>query len=308
MFAARPYGGRGINELGYRGKAPANQKGESELRLFVLGGSTVYYGGPPLAVLIEEALRDASPLKVEVFNYGVSSSVSGMEMVRIVTEIADFRPDLIFMYNGANDMYLPCYYDPRPGYPFNFLVYEQNPILRNKMADYPVWPLVAYGSNIARRVAGEYFINRFVKLNEYREAVGFGTTPWCEAIARSYVRNLEKARLVSKAFGAEFMAFFQPMAYYLEEERERFKPPDEDPEPDPVDHCLKLREMILQDVAALGPEPRSRIVDLTGAYDGYGEQAFRDVIHTHQEAKPLVAGTIADHLVRRFPWLFAVGG
>ena len=35
------------------------------------------------------------------------------------------KPDLVIAYDGGNDLIQPWAYDPRPGYPFNFLTEEE---------------------------------------------------------------------------------------------------------------------------------------------------------------------------------------
>jgi len=196
-----------LNRLGYRGKAPAAEKAEGEYRIFVLGGSTVFNGEPSISELLEKEFHDGGFEKVNVFNFGVVSSVSGQEVARIVYEISDHEPDLVIMYNGGNDIWQPLTYDPRPGYPFNFLAYEKNPLLESKVEDYPQTAMFLYGSNLMRKYLKGYFEDNFIQLEQIREEVGYGTDQWREDVAGEYVRNVTRAGKVSGAFGAEFVCF-----------------------------------------------------------------------------------------------------
>ncbi len=63
-----------------------------------------------------------------------------MELARLVFEALAYQPDLIVSYSGANDIILPLSADPRPGYPFNFMIREYNPLLDK---DYPLATLTA---------------------------------------------------------------------------------------------------------------------------------------------------------------------
>lgn len=85
------------NHLGYLGRSPLPLKAAGSYRIFILGGSTVWEGNPTIPDLLQkEFIRNGYP-QVEVFNYGVMSSNSSMELARLVFEVLDFRPDLVVM-------------------------------------------------------------------------------------------------------------------------------------------------------------------------------------------------------------------
>ncbi len=300
MFTGLP-GGRiqseSLNRLGYRGAAPSAFKEDGEIRIFMLGGSTVFNGEPPIAALLQEEFRRSGRPDVAVYNFGVLSSISGMELSRIVHEIADLAPDLIVMYNGANDIMHPFFWDPRPGYPFNFIVYENHPLLESNVRSYPTLPLLAYGSTMLRMVASRYFLARFVPQEEERRKAGYASEPWKDEIARAYVGNLSKSARVASALGSEFLTFFQPMLFFrdqlTEEERALAY------EPELGRHCNDLRERIRAQIELLPEEIGSRILDLSDAYDGYPAPVFVDFAHTTQKSKPLVAEAIYRQIVNR---------
>jgi len=287
-----------LNERGYRGKEPATPKPPGEFRVFVLGGSTVFLGEPPISDLVEEEFRRGGSENVRVYNYGVVSSISGMELSRIVFEIADLEPDLIVMYNGANDVLHPYKWDPRPGYPFNFIVYENNPLLESDVRSYPTWSLLLYGSNLARSVLPHFFVRRFVPMAQERRKAGWGSDDWRAEIAKSYVASLVKAEKISHAFGAEFIAFFQPLVYYkdplsTEEQNNRF-------DPELQKHCLDVRDRINEYVRLLDGESAPRLVDLSDILDGIQKTMFTDMAHMKQESNVVIAAAIHGHIVRNF--------
>ena len=49
---------------------------------------------------------------MEVYNFGAASSGSGQGLARILYEVVDLDPNLIIMYNGANDFEHPFFGDP----------------------------------------------------------------------------------------------------------------------------------------------------------------------------------------------------
>lgn len=287
-----------LNEQGYRGKSPSVPKFPGEFRIFVLGGSTVFVGEPPIADLVEEEFRRNGSEHVKVYNYGVVSSVSSMELSRIVFELSDLEPDLIVMYNGGNDILHPCRYDPRPGYPFNFIVYENNPLLESDVRSYPTFNLLLYGSNLARSFFPHYFVRRFVPMKEERRKAGWGTDDWRTEIAQRYVGNLVKADRISNAFGAGFIAFFQPMVYFKDplaaEERSYHH------HLELQKHCVEVRERIIEQMNLLEKESAPSVVDLSDIYDGTATTVFMDNIHTLQESKGAVASAIYQHIAENF--------
>lgn len=237
---------------------------------------------------------------MNVFNFGVVSSVSSMELARIVFEISDYKPDLIVMYNGGNDIFQPYEYDPRPGYPFNYLVYERNPLLESDVRTYPAGHLFLYGSNLARRMFRKHFANTFVRLEDARKKTGYRSIQWQDEIANIYVENLIKANKISAAFGADFIAFLQPMLCFkdklaveeqaLERNRQEFAEFRE--------HCLYVREKIRDLIKH--QQADNIFVDISDLYDDTSDNVFKDVVHTYQEKKTMVAEEMCKNIVGRF--------
>jgi len=107
-----------FSKMNYGTKEPPKAKGE--LRIFMLGGSTVAYGNPPLPVYVEEELKRHGFHHVRVLNYGVISQNSSQELAHLVYHVLDSEPDMVIFYDGGNDIMDPLLYDPRPGYPLIF--------------------------------------------------------------------------------------------------------------------------------------------------------------------------------------------
>jgi hypothetical protein len=284
----------GLNSHGYKGPYPEIPKPKDEIRVLVLGGSTVVEGYPTFCELLQEGFSGAMPAaNVHVYNLGVVSSVSGMEVARIVHEACDLQPDIIVDYNGGNDLFTPLLWDPRPGYPFNFIVYEKNPVLESDLRTYPILPLLAYSSNLLRHFLSGYFLEAFTSLESIRRGAHYGTTEWQQQIAASYVRNMVKAAKVSEAFGSDFVVFFQPLVYWkthptFDEQllcKAKYK-----------EHALMLRTLILRSAETAQAASRLNFFDLSTIYDEVSLPCYIDFIHTRQEVKPIVAQAMLERL------------
>jgi hypothetical protein len=301
MFGGRP-GGRlayppgtpeRLNGRGYRGAEPAPEKPDGEIRVFVIGGSAVFEGDPPLPTLLEAELHDRGLSAVRCFNYGVLSSVSGQELVRVVFEVVDLEPDLVVMFNGGNDLTSPVQYDPRPGYPFNFIVYEANPLLGRDVSAYPKWTLLAYGSNVLRALAPGVFTDRFVDLERVRGKVGYLSSEWRDRIASVYVGNLVKTQQISRAFGSDFIAFFQPLVFFkrtLGQKEQRITAPLEGFGKMARDLRLRVRLELQRAESRQGLVAR----DLSDIFDSTEEDMFYDIIHVTRLGKEILARAMAE--------------
>jgi hypothetical protein len=298
---ARVDGAVRTNRLGYRGALPAVPKGD-EFRVFVLGGSTVFLGRPPIPELLEEELHEHGYGRARVYNWGVVAASSGMELARVAFEVGDYAPDLVVMYDGGNDVSTPFIFDPRPGYPLNFVVTEKNPLLAGDLGVYPTWTLFAYGSNLARLLFADEFSERLLRLEELRKRVGYGSEDWQEDIVRIYVGNLVKASRIARGYGAEFMAFFQPLIQFksaLSEEELQVKNTlldflTEKRAGDFESHAHAMRARVRARIAALRGDPR--VVDLSGVFADSRGWIFTDFIHVTREGNERIAAEIYRHL------------
>lgn len=285
MFGGKP-DTQGLNRLGYKGKEPVTPKMEGEFRVFMLGGSTVLQGNPSIPILLEKIFHDNGYHQLQVYNFGVVSSVSSQEVVRILLEISDLDPDLVIMYNGGNDISNPWKWDPRPGYPFNFIVYENNPLLESDLKEYPSIALFAYGSNICRYAFRRSFVKSFVPLEEERKKAKWKSNAWREKIANIYAGNIAKANKISDAFSAGFIAYFQPLIYFKPNLSKEEKGVLDSLEK--KDYALDMQKRIRKRISQIKSASPLLFFDLSDAYSDTEEWVFIDSIHTRQETKRVI--------------------
>lgn len=286
------------NEGGYKGPYPRMPKPMNEYRIFVLGGSTVYFGDPAIPELLMQEFQNNGYGNVTVYNFGYTSAVSSQELVTIVTEISELSPDLIVQYNGANDIDHPLYYDPRPGYPYNYFVYETNPLINPDRL--PMWKYVIGTNAIVKSVYQTYFPNEYqnflLSKKALREEIGYNSEQWKKEIVNIYTNNLMKAQKISVAFGSEYIAFFQPTIFnkrVLTKDEIKLIPQDE------IDYFTEVQDAIKKRMSA-DTMYNARFVDLTDVFDSYETTVFADKIHVHQEHNATIAKSIFSEIVHSF--------
>ncbi len=213
MFTGKPLAAN-QNALGYVGDMPPADKG-SEYRILMIGASTVKNGGDnSLPNLLQKNLRSAGSANTTVYNWGVTSQNSGQELATLVFRAVDYHPDLVVMYDGAEMLY-PITYDPRPGYPFNFLVFEQG---NNLLLDAD-WGTMASLVLLKSNLVSSWFRDELqgsqsVSLSALRQQAGFQTPEWEKQITDSYLQNVDRACHVAKGYGFRLVVFLQPLIFF----------------------------------------------------------------------------------------------
>jgi hypothetical protein len=98
-----------INSFGFRGDEISFEKPDDTLRIFMVGGSTVFGTGSTsdkttISYYLQSILNDRMlSKKIEVINAGESGGTSSSEKSLIFNYILDFEPDIIIGYSGWND-------------------------------------------------------------------------------------------------------------------------------------------------------------------------------------------------------------
>jgi len=99
-----------INNFGFRGNDINYEKLENTYRIFVVGGSTTYGAGSTndnttIPGYLQTLLNQKNlKYNIEVINAGISAYFSLTETNLIKNKLIDFKPDLIIVYDGWNDI------------------------------------------------------------------------------------------------------------------------------------------------------------------------------------------------------------
>jgi hypothetical protein len=279
-------------------------KPADEVRIFVLGGSTVVGGRPVTATIpavIEAHLQANGLPQARVYNFGVLSFVSGQELSLLVHRLIDLKPDLVIAYDGANDVFGPWVYDPRPGYPFNYVTEEEAmSTLSNAGGDAKTIASLARDSALVQALLGttDWLDRMRMRLDCLRQTVNFGSAQWKEAVVNAYARNMAAMCRVARANGELFAGFFQPiLAYSKTLDGEQLRETGGD---DMVQGLREQRALAPQAMAMQFPAPSveagCRFSDLSGLLEDQ-PTAFSDAVHVDKDANRLIGGRIADELL-----------
>ncbi|MBY0453072.1 MAG: SGNH/GDSL hydrolase family protein [Bdellovibrionaceae bacterium] len=289
MFTAKPFAQKynlpgnkyAINSLGYLSPIPNRTKAPSTYRIFVLGGSVVFNGQPSFSFLLQDVFTSRGESNVEVYNYGVVSSVSRQELVRTLLEISTYKPDLIISFSGYNDVFNTGW-DKRVNYPHRYILFENNPLLKMRAADFPFMLNILLSSEILRKLFEEKISKSVVDLHD-RMPINWDLRQ--QMVARAYVQNLRLTNVLAQDFGAQFVAFFQPTVY--------FKKPLSPAETEIVkmyrnEPATDIRKSVFNEYFNYKSE--FRLVDSSEIFNGQTAQVFKDPVHYAEESTNFLAG------------------
>jgi hypothetical protein len=302
-----------LNAEGFRTREIVNPKPADEIRIFFVGGSTViggYQVETTIPGVVEAHLHANGLPQARTYNFGVLSFVSGQELALLVHRLIDLKPDLVIAYDGGNDLYEPWVYDPRPGYPFNFVTEEEAmTALANAQGDAKTLASFARDSALLQALLGttDWAHRAAIKINHLRSAVDYGSAHWKQAVAGAYARNLTTMCRVARGNGGLFAAYFQPLLAYSQ-------PLDANQSASTggdamVQGLREQRDMALRAIGAQFPAPSveagCRFGNLSAVLEN-DAAAFTDAIHVDTKSNQMLGRRIAEDLLT-WPALRAKG-
>ena len=283
----------GINSLGYKGKLPIMPKPPGEFRIIFLGGSTVFglmpeeekqSGFLALPEYVEKTLKNQRGNHIQVYNFGIASTVAQQELARLIMDVVSFSPDLVVSYGGGNDA-LPDGYSTQPGYPHRYLFQEMNPLWITDVEQYPAFRLLAFGSQLFRDLFRKQFEEWLYSMrrSEFYKAEG---VPFYEDRANNYSESLSRMQKVSRAFNSEFVAYFQPVkSFYF---------PEQSIYPD----SLKSAQEMVKLSSAI---PNLNFRFLFQDFKSEPISIWLDEIHLADEANQKISRIVAEDLLQYIP-------
>jgi lysophospholipase L1-like esterase len=279
-------------------------KPADELRIFVLGGSTVVVGAPlanTIPGVIESRLRASGLSHARVYNFGVFSYVSGQELALLVHRLIDLEPDLVIAYDGGNDLVSPWVYDPRPGYPYNFYALHEalKELASNLRASSKTLRGLMTDSAVVQAIVGTTDLASRAGRDADRHRVGYGGEAWRRAAVDTYARNVAAMCRVARASGARFAGFFQPLLVYspaVDPSRLARLGGSEELVSGIRDQRARVPAAVGARLAAIASEEECRFSDLSDLLADDSD-AYWDLVHVDNAGNRLVGARIAEELL-----------
>ena len=204
------------NNLGYRIVDPITR---NTINIAFFGGSTGYQGSPPIVNLLTQKLnstKDAT--QYAPLNFSVVSSNHNQHLHSLVENYTQYPMDMIVFYGGYNETIQTAFYDPRPGFPFNFRVRnEMSPeemLLTKHLLIYREKEKILSKLGFSLEDADKFF-NKPPLIKPF-------TSNWNQAIVENYIQTIDTSRLLSKSLTTgrcktPFLFIYQP--YQMSEEQ-----------------------------------------------------------------------------------------
>jgi hypothetical protein len=294
MFTGEPFIAD-HNALGYRGALPEVPKPAGEYRVLFLGSSVVYDGYPLSQAIpghLERIAHEARHPEMKVYNWGVVSAVSGMEVSTILHRAVNYQPDLIILYDGGNDMNAPYTFDPRPGHPFNFAANERTYKLFDGNAPFTLVAAVLAQNRLLRTLFFNELNREWLQTDALRESVNYGSEEWETQIVTNYLHNLDLSCQLAESFGFRLATFLYPI--------------------NPLSDTIPSDELTDRDQYLLRQYDRIRIgyAELNRQHGGGGtcvfidlslackdrQCAFKDTYHADDASRPVIAAQLYEYL------------
>ena len=246
------------NQFGFRGKSADIKRNNDKFLIGFFGGSTGYEGSPTIIEIISKKMSGIN-MANDVINFSSISSNHNQHLHRLL-EFSEYKYDLIIFYGGGNETIQQYYYDSRPGYPYNFFLYDLKKISFINI-------LIKY-SNLIGEINKKFNLYAIFNPKTSNEA---DYRKWVNKINKNYFKTMEKAKNISekmlqsnKCNKTQFLGIFQPL-----------KPPN--------NRTKKLVNTIKSDLN------NSKIYDFSYLKK---RLIFKDYIHVDQRSKEIIANEI----------------
>lgn len=282
--------GGDLNTQGFYGPELPLEKDPTEKRIAIVGGSTVYAGKNfnSIASILEEILNNRYPqYEVKVLNFGRMSYISMQELILLERNILPLHVDLIIVFDGFNDIWVPYnFYEP-VGYPSLYSSLKK--MTEISLTEVAINNLI---KTIKRHSAlVNYFSKKLSKKNRSKKQKG---TFKIKPVLMEYERNLFQMAVLAKAYSAKIVFATQPfVGTKLHPTLEESRLLDGKTEEEMKRYYQKLifsaRETAIKGGAIY--------VNATDVFDHIPGNIFNDPVHFHLlGGNPIVANRLADEL------------
>lgn len=287
-------GTAGINSLGFRSPEISMDKKVNEFRIAIVGGSVAFNGNcsinddgswrdstiiGELTNILKTNVLELRAKNVTYINGAIPSAVSGQELAQFIWHLLPLKIDLLIVFDGFNDFWCPLNgFDPRPGYPYDYVVEEYR-----------------YCKFTADKDSQKGFLSLFKEgsynpspqkiITDYFEELGIQRPPRSELkpkILDAYFENISKISTIASAYGIKSAIFLQP-----------YSPIHNDPKRPEVKDLLDVYAMAGERYKALSEKNSPMQVFCDFSYMSFTMKGlFTDIAHFTEEGNALVAKEI----------------
>jgi hypothetical protein len=210
-----------INSRGLRAEEGAEQ--DPRPKIVFLGGSAAFGQGAETDQDTIPAILQQSMKSHRVLNAGVIGFQSGQELTYLITQLIDYQPAIVVAYDGWNDVFDVAYGRGRDvnelGFNSNFFSFEDQLVLNYQTQVSPYESLSRlFGATSSKSLVLTRFV-KAIRAHQMQEATTaqtlmnqsrFRETALLNSIVTTYVNNVRKMSLFSRACGAKFVLVLQP--------------------------------------------------------------------------------------------------
>ncbi len=177
-----------------------------EIKVFVIGGSTMWGTGVPDDKTIPSILQSLLGDHYDVYNFGESGFMSAHELNYLLFQLAHGNiPDIVIFYDGVNDGYAGAY---SPAVP-------REPRLRFQRMRFGTHnPLIDLyrGSSYSRLIG---YLTRAASTRRWEERVAQNILKNSNAVVDIYEAHIKQVKAIAKDYGFEAYFFWQPHLFSL---------------------------------------------------------------------------------------------
>ena len=193
----------------YLQRRTVNNRNDKDATAYFFGGSTMWGTGAPDDQTIPSQFNAITGIHAE--NFGESAYVARQNLVMLIQLLEDGkRPNLVFFYDGANDVIAKCRRDATPA-----SYYREAELVasleRSKIKDqsfaYFLRPLFSVAADIRQKLTTDSA--RPFPIYDCHESPKKSA-----AIAEGLIRDWTIAQQLVEAYGGQFIAALQPVAYF----------------------------------------------------------------------------------------------
>lgn len=305
--------GQGFASLGEDEFRYARPKPAWTYRIIVLGGSTVMGDGVPvpadnLPACIRRAIEEHIPRskRLEVINAGVGGYDSSNEFLYLISELINYEPDLVIVYDGWNDeAYSNRDLAKRPNAPNSLKLKVQYDYDERLNASYEFggsFAIFAEGTLVSIRKALAHTgiglpimiaLDRVLAQKKEVEPAA----PYNPSSITRYRENLENILLIAEKHSAGVALFLQPIIGVDD------KPYTPEELSTPISD-MKTRKLFYADASAMFSNLKKRyfrpgstcIEDMSKIFDHTRETVYADSGHIQRRGNEIVARKIVQKL------------